>query len=275
MLRFFEFVKNVFVVQCQESIQGRRYGAKVWNDENGQLHRTTGPAYDDDSLTEWRIHGVLHREGGPAKIVKQTGTKYYYRHGFLHRHDGPAVIHANGKEEYFVEGFAQERPITLKTTSFGQQEWRDNDGKLHCNGSPALITQEGTKCWCRDGGSHRGDGPAMEWANGDRFWYRNNKLHREDGPAIEKANGYKEYYHDGTQITHKEFLFRIGKDPFHWTENQKPANLPEVDLKDPDPADIAAVKHGNAMSACSDAMNRELDAEVWRQIMESTAKTGL
>lgn len=72
-----------------------------WN--NGQLHRLDGPAYVNSyGDKEWWYHGRLHRTYGPA-IESRTGTKIWYHYGKCHREDGPAVIHANGREEYWID----------------------------------------------------------------------------------------------------------------------------------------------------------------------------
>lgn len=40
--------------------------------------------------TEYYDNGLLHREGGPAAILK-GGTRLWFYEGRLHREDGPAV----------------------------------------------------------------------------------------------------------------------------------------------------------------------------------------
>lgn len=61
----------------------------------GTLHRVGGPAVMYYSLagwtTEWYIHGVLHREDGPAEVSEFAMS--WYRHGQLYRENGPTTTH--------------------------------------------------------------------------------------------------------------------------------------------------------------------------------------
>lgn len=43
----------------------------------------------------WHLHGVLHRDDGPAVIHKE-GAHEWWHHGLQHREDGPAVEVPNG-----------------------------------------------------------------------------------------------------------------------------------------------------------------------------------
>jgi hypothetical protein len=57
-----------------------------------------------DGVLEWRDDdGELHRTGGPARVFP-SGREEWFHHGRLHRSDGPAVIHANGSVKYYVDG---------------------------------------------------------------------------------------------------------------------------------------------------------------------------
>ncbi len=71
-------------------------------DENGQLHRTDGPAVKWRAGDRfWYCHGLLHREGGPA-IEWANGQRDWWRNGQRHRDDGPAIERPNGgKEEWW------------------------------------------------------------------------------------------------------------------------------------------------------------------------------
>jgi len=59
----------------------KNHGVVSYFDENGKLHRESGPAYDD---------GKAH--------------KAFYKHGEIHNLQGPAVFWPNGREEYWIEG---------------------------------------------------------------------------------------------------------------------------------------------------------------------------
>lgn len=93
------------------------------------LHWLDGPAeisaYDGITLAEqWRAHGALHREGGPASIVNRADGSLprvdYFLHGRLSRSDGPATItyHSDGKVDAV--------------------EWR-TDGVRHRTDGPAVY----------------------------------------------------------------------------------------------------------------------------------------
>ncbi len=58
-------------------------------------------------------HRKLHREDGPAVILK-NGDKEWYLNGLAHREDGPAVICSDGIVEYW-----------LNDTHYEYKEWLD------------------------------------------------------------------------------------------------------------------------------------------------------
>jgi hypothetical protein len=85
-------------------------------------------------------------------------------------------------------------------------KYTNEKGQLHSHdGLPAVILENGDKCWFINGRLNRPTPlgcsealPAIERANGDKCWYVNDKLHRDDGlPAIEMANGQKWWYVNG------------------------------------------------------------------------------
>jgi hypothetical protein len=57
------------------------YGAKIWTDSDGKIHREDGPAVEESNGSkEWYIHGVRHRLDGPA-IEWSTGYRCWYVYG--------------------------------------------------------------------------------------------------------------------------------------------------------------------------------------------------
>ncbi len=89
--------------------------ATRWYNEQGQLHREDGPAYEwaDGSKSYWK-NGKLHREDGPA-VEGANGTKSYWLNGKLHREDGPAVERADGTKFYYLNGqYCQEQDFYAK-----------------------------------------------------------------------------------------------------------------------------------------------------------------
>ena len=53
----------------------------VWYNEEGEVHRTDGPA-----------------------VEYAVGSKYWYINGKLHRTDGPAIEWANGNKQWWIDG---------------------------------------------------------------------------------------------------------------------------------------------------------------------------
>lgn len=57
------------------------YGTICWYNEEDQLHREDGPAYElADGTKKWWLNGKLHREDGPA-IEWANGIKSWYLNG--------------------------------------------------------------------------------------------------------------------------------------------------------------------------------------------------
>jgi hypothetical protein len=79
-------------------------GNKEWR-LHGKLHREDGPAVEwEDGDKEWHLHGALHREDGPA-IDKVNGSKMWFLHGKSHREDGPAAEYADGDKEWCLHNY--------------------------------------------------------------------------------------------------------------------------------------------------------------------------
>lgn len=49
---------------------------------------------------------------------------------------------------------------------FGDQIWYNQDGKIHRDGAPAVIGEDGTEKWFQNGVRHREDGPAITFGDG-------------------------------------------------------------------------------------------------------------
>jgi hypothetical protein len=56
-------------------------GSKHWYNEQGQLHRENGPAWES-----------------------YTGSKYWYNNGLPHREDGPAIELFDGEKHWYING---------------------------------------------------------------------------------------------------------------------------------------------------------------------------
>ena len=76
-------------------------GARHWF-QNGQLHRTDGPAIERASGDRyWYLDGKKHRTDGPA-IERASGERRWYQNGLRHRTDGPAIEYTNGERSWYL-----------------------------------------------------------------------------------------------------------------------------------------------------------------------------
>jgi hypothetical protein len=90
--------------------------------QNGQQHRTDGPAIERaDGGKFWYLNGQSHRIDGPA-MECANGDKYWYQNGNRHRTDGPASEYANGTKEYWIEWVRYTEEEFLKKTQPSVEE---------------------------------------------------------------------------------------------------------------------------------------------------------
>ena len=91
-------------------------GEKRWRNEEGQYHRTDGPAIDrgGGGYRAWYVNGQRHRADGPA--IEWTDYRAWYVNGQRHRTDGPAIERADGSKSWYVQG--------RKMTEAAFNEWR-------------------------------------------------------------------------------------------------------------------------------------------------------
>jgi hypothetical protein len=57
---------------------------------------------DSMGNTRWLLHGVYHREDGPA-VEFTNGYKAWIIRGEYHREDGPAVEWPDGSKEWWID----------------------------------------------------------------------------------------------------------------------------------------------------------------------------
>ena len=70
-------------------------GTKRWYTQDGELHRTDGPAVEYTSGSKfWYLNGERHRTDGPA-IEWASGGKVWYL---------PAIERADGTKEWYLNG---------------------------------------------------------------------------------------------------------------------------------------------------------------------------
>ena len=183
---------------------------KYWYFES-KLHNPNGPAVWKMAMIhskevdeeEWWIHGVRHREDGPAKIC-QNGSRLWFYNGVLHRIDGPAVEINNGTLPRVYE--------------------KEN----------LLKIDIGTKIWFQDGKRHRIGAPAYQGRDGTLKWYWNGELHRDDGPAVEKPDGTMEWWIDGIRREDDPSIKKYCEENFEWDDEEEETSLPHIKFEDLD-----------------------------------------
>jgi len=62
---------------------------------------------------EWRVHGELHREDGPA-VIFPSGHSQWWINNKRHRIDGPAIEYHDGTFEFWVDGIQLNNEIITK-----------------------------------------------------------------------------------------------------------------------------------------------------------------
>lgn len=151
----------------------------------GMLHRcsccspllTDGPAeHTEDGSKYYYMHGVKHREDGPAIYDNVTKQTIWYFMGMMHREDGPAKIFYSDNKEIC------------------HNMWYKY-GVLHNDKEAAYIkfnvlSRDITSIYYyKDGLLHKEDGPAMIINMNDReykWWYQNGEFHNLNGPAYDE-----------------------------------------------------------------------------------------
>ena len=59
-----------------------------------------------DGATFWYLHGVVHRDDGPA-VEYPNGEKWWFQFGKEHREDGPAIERADGSKQWYRDGWRE------------------------------------------------------------------------------------------------------------------------------------------------------------------------
>ena len=71
------------------------------------------------------------------------------------------------------EQLAELLTLTCEVDKYGTSRWINSAGQVHRTHGPAIVWQDGTKCWCQDGKLHRSDGPAIVYQNAVESGYLN------------------------------------------------------------------------------------------------------
>lgn len=113
----------------------------IWKDELGLHHRENGPALisfsQGGNLEMWFMHGKIHRNGGPAKVTTDIGSRSkfwgyskWFQNGLLHREDGPASISSDGVCKWYINGkYHRDSGPAIERLS-GSKEWWVNGKRL-------------------------------------------------------------------------------------------------------------------------------------------------
>lgn len=176
---------------------------EVW--KLGKLHNLHGPARCCDGVEEWRVEGELHRDDDRPAVTRlarvqicdidtSTVIKVWYRHGKTWRENGKPT----------------------EETENGARMWYNEDGILHREDGPAIMTDDYV-AWYDNGKFSRKNGqPARIFFSGGMEWREDGVLHRDhDLPAsitkthiqtfwtkgLEYFNPSQKTGHLGTHIT--------------------------------------------------------------------------
>ncbi|MEJ0044270.1 MAG: hypothetical protein WDM81_19535 [Rhizomicrobium sp.] len=154
---------------------------------------------------EWHEDGIespLHRDGGPALILRSTETgavtwEGWYQNGKEHREDGPAII-------LYHEG------------GIGTELWYLR-GKKHRENGPAAVSYFNgvtiSEEYHQHGLFHRLDGPALIWRNPDNglvyreAWSAWGSDYRADGGPTSRL------YNPETGILRRETFHSVAEMP--------------------------------------------------------------
>ncbi len=111
--------------------------------------------------------------------------------------------------------------------------YRDEDGKFHRNGAPAIISPADGEWWYQHGLLHRDGGPATTSADGVKTWWKRGKRHNEEGPAIVYPYGKEYYALDNVVMDKDEWKSRMASPDTFTEASQKLAwNMdPNLDIE--------------------------------------------
>ena len=148
---------------------GRVVIRRTWRNTEGQLHRTTGPAWENWTVLPSGGHVLSHQA--------------WYVSGKAHRENRPA------RRRWHVAGDGA-RVLAL------EEWWRD--GRPHRVGGPSYrrwtVTPDGTRTltwerWGVNGKLHRVDGPVYEGRAGPGFYWQHKRVKSEDLPWVRRGQG--------------------------------------------------------------------------------------
>jgi len=116
------------------------YGTKWYYNEQGQLHRTDGPAVEyANGDKSWWVNDQRHRTDGPA-VEYANGDKEWWVNCQLHRPDGPAIEYASGTKSWWVNG----KCLTEAefNAQYGQQQPSLEGATITINGIDYILNRK-------------------------------------------------------------------------------------------------------------------------------------
>lgn len=183
---------------------------------DGLLHKEDGPAKivknkkDIEVIVEYFMFGRHHRKDGPAYMIFENGNycREWIQNDEKHRLDGPAIINFYREN---INSFDENCSINIDNYfSTDEKIYIEEEyyvgGCLHRQDGPAIVKKikenDNVKIesfyYYINGCLHRLDGPAIK-NDTEELWYCNGLLHRMNGPAVVRKNR-KEYWIDGLYI---------------------------------------------------------------------------
>lgn len=161
----------------------------------------------NQSGPQFRVSKPVDKNNQNQKKVRkqrQTQVPDHFQNHVLHAKTTPVectTLYYNTEKNTLntyhsvLNSIGNDPAIVNKQT--GLKKWYNN-GKLHRENGPAVITEKGDEFWYIDDKLHREDDqPAMIFKNGRKEWYNHGKLHRESGPAVVSHNGDQEFWING------------------------------------------------------------------------------
>lgn len=112
----------------------------------------------DDSVHQFMIGGILHRDNDLPAIVYPDGSAKWYNENKLHRdNDRPAIVFQNGTQFWFTNGM-----------------------KTRVNGLPAVLWADGDVEYWLDNKFHNLNGPACTRGSKKEYYIHGEQLKEEE-----------------------------------------------------------------------------------------------
>ena len=164
---------------------------RICNFPISKKQRCTQPVADDKPNCGRHVIDLSADQLGQNPVIYKKGGELHVWAG--EPDDVYCPIHSDPAYQALYQVAGEIQPCCLMK----RIEHKDEHGKPHRNGGPAVIEADGTQHWYRHGELHRDDGPARVWPDGTQVWYQNGQRHREDGPAWIVPSGTQTWWQNG------------------------------------------------------------------------------